>query len=185
MLGEPADRGDAILEARRELVLRRQAIVDARDQEAARLGEPPADAVMGVEAADHPAAAVDVDQAGRRPRGARVVQADADRPARARDLVVVDRPEDRPVGVPEGFGRGAGLRPRLDWRERGALRPALHGFGDQGQNGGHLRVRLGHRDPSWLVGGVRLALPGRAARLQQASDVVESHASRRSGRAGA
>ena len=80
MGGEPAHRGEAILEAGRELVLRRQAIVDARDQEAARLGEPPADVVMQIEAADHPAAAVEIDQAGRRRRDARIVEPHASGP---------------------------------------------------------------------------------------------------------
>ena len=49
-------------------MLGRQAVVDARDHAAGRVGERPADAVVRVDVADHPAAAVEEDEAGKGPR---------------------------------------------------------------------------------------------------------------------
>ena len=123
--GEPADRGDAVIEPGRELVLGGQAVVDARDHEAAGLGEPPAGAVVAVEAADDPAAAVDEDQTGSGPRDAGVVEADPDRPLLARHLKVVDRPQARPVGVPERLEGRVALGARLDRRQADARGPAF------------------------------------------------------------
>ena len=114
-------------------------------------GEPAAGAVVRVEAADHPAAAVDVDQARRRSRHAGVVQADPQRALRPRDRVVVHRPERRPVRVPERLERGVHLRPRLDRRQGHARRPILHRRGVQCQNLSHLRVQLRHRGPFLIV----------------------------------
>ena len=151
MGGDPAHRGHAVLEPGRKLVLGRQAIVDARQQKVAGQREPPAGAVVRIEAADHPAAAMDVDQAGRRSRDAGVIQAHAQRALRTRDRVVVHRPERRPVRVPEGLERGVHLRPGLDRRQGHARRPILHRGFIERQDLRHLRVQLRHRGPSLIV----------------------------------
>ena len=62
---DPSRGGDAVVERRRKGVLRRQAVVEAGHPQTRHVGEPAADAVVGVERADHPAAAMDVEHAGR------------------------------------------------------------------------------------------------------------------------
>src|SRR5438132_2886999 len=72
----PAIRRQAVLDRGRELVLGRQPIVDGHDEHTRVLGQPRAEAVMRLEIALNPAAAVEVRDGGlRRLRGARGVDA--------------------------------------------------------------------------------------------------------------
>ena len=56
------ERCAAILDGRREFVFRRQPVVGGDDDAGRRVGEPAADLVMRVEIADHPAAAMQIEQ---------------------------------------------------------------------------------------------------------------------------
>ncbi len=60
----PARGSDGILGGGRELVLRRQPVVDGDDDCARRVGERAADLVVAVEVADHPAPAMEEDERG-------------------------------------------------------------------------------------------------------------------------
>ena len=58
-MGVPLGRREAVVERGREAVLGRAAIVHRRHAPAARRAEPAAEAIVGVEVAGHPAAAVE------------------------------------------------------------------------------------------------------------------------------
>ena len=66
-------RGVGVLDRGRERVLGRQAVVDADDHGADARAEQPAHALVGVEVADHEAAAVEVDDRRYRAVGVRAV----------------------------------------------------------------------------------------------------------------
>ncbi len=67
----PLEGGEGVFDRRRERVLRRQPVADREDPAAGRRGEEPAHPVVHVEVADHPAAAVVVDEQRGRGRGRR------------------------------------------------------------------------------------------------------------------
>ena len=67
-LGHPAHGRHAVVDRRRERMLGRQPIVDGHDRHAAGGREGADGAVMGLEVADDPAAAVEVHEHGPRPR---------------------------------------------------------------------------------------------------------------------
>ena len=58
-------RGNGILDRRRKLVLRRQAVVDRNQPAARRFGKRGCDTVVGLDAAGHHAAAMEEDETGR------------------------------------------------------------------------------------------------------------------------
>ena len=64
---DPFRRGDGVVDGGGEFVLGREAIVDRDHDQLALIGELAADDVVGVEIADHPAAAMEEHQAGARP----------------------------------------------------------------------------------------------------------------------
>ena len=96
MGAEPAVGRQAVLDRGRELVLGRQPVVDGHDERAGALGQPRAQAVMRLEVALHPAAAVKV-RHGRqqRPRGGRGVDARRNLARRARNADVLDAGQRR------------------------------------------------------------------------------------------
>ena len=63
----PADGGQAVVDGGRERVLGRQPVVDGDDRDAAGRGQGADGAVVGVEVADDPAAAVEVHEHRPRP----------------------------------------------------------------------------------------------------------------------
>ena len=63
----PSGRGDGVLHRGGKFMLGRQPIIDGDHDQLALMGELAADHVMGVEIADHPAAAVKEHQAWRQP----------------------------------------------------------------------------------------------------------------------
>ena len=121
VLGDPHQRGVAVLERGRERVLRGEAVVD-RDHDRTDLGgDPAAVGVVEVEAADHEAAAVEVDQrrervvagAGRpvaaHPHLGRVLRAgDEELVDLERDGRVVRRQRGQQVRLPGAGGRDVG-----------------------------------------------------------------------------
>ena len=66
MVGGPFGRGDAVLDGGGKAVLGREPVIDGEHQQLAFMGELAADHVMGLEIADHPAAAMEEDEAGRK-----------------------------------------------------------------------------------------------------------------------
>ena len=63
--GNPFRRGDGVVDGGGEFVLGREAVIDRDHDQLALMGELAADHVMGIEIADHPAAAVEEHQAWR------------------------------------------------------------------------------------------------------------------------
>ena len=90
MLRQPARGGVAVLGCRRERVLRRKPVVDGDDEAADAVREAPADAVVRVEVADDPPAAVEVHEHGERCSADRRVDADRDLARGSRDGSVLD-----------------------------------------------------------------------------------------------
>ena len=87
--GGPLQRRPCIVDSGGELVLGRQPVVDGDDDRGRRVGECAAELVVALQVADHPAAAVEVDQ--RRLRtiigcALAAVEPQLDRPGRARRL---------------------------------------------------------------------------------------------------
>ena len=62
MLGDPAHRGQRVVDGRGPRVLGREPVVDGDDHDVGAAADPAAGLVVGVEVADHEAAAVEVDQ---------------------------------------------------------------------------------------------------------------------------
>jgi len=62
VLGDPLDRGVAVFETGRESELGGEAVLDRDDDAGGQVGEGPAGVVVGLDAADDPAAAVVVDE---------------------------------------------------------------------------------------------------------------------------
>jgi hypothetical protein len=94
VLADPSIGGETVLHRGGELGLRRQAIVDGHHDDPGAVGDARAEAVMRLEIALHPAAAVEVHQGGARAAaGHRVVDAGGDGARGARDLHVLDARE--------------------------------------------------------------------------------------------
>ena len=66
LVGGPFGRGDAVLDGGGKAVLGRQPIIDGEHQQLAFMGELAADHVMGLDVADHPAAAMEEHEAWRK-----------------------------------------------------------------------------------------------------------------------
>src|SRR3546814_2998375 len=62
LIPDPARGGEGVLHGGREPVLRPHAVVDGNHRPAGPVGQMPTDAVMGVDVADHPAAAMEIDE---------------------------------------------------------------------------------------------------------------------------
>ncbi len=92
--GDPDQRVPRVLERRGERVLGGKPVVDRDESTSGALGEHPAHRVVGVEIADRPAAAVDVEDRGR--CLGRFVEPRGDRCAGDRDREVLD---DRDLGA--------------------------------------------------------------------------------------
>ena len=122
--GDPDERGERVVDRRREAVFGCQPIVDAHDPRPRRSGERLTDRIEFVQAAEDPASAVVVDDGADRIRN-RLVDARRDRAARARNLDVSDgrdlgpgpdeideegRPRACLVGRHRGQRRRTGLR---------------------------------------------------------------------------
>ena len=67
VVGDPARGGDRILDGGGELVLGRQTVVDGHDDGGDGIGDRAADLVVALQVADHPAAAMEVDERRLRP----------------------------------------------------------------------------------------------------------------------
>ncbi len=65
MVGDPFGRRDGVIDGGGKFVLGREPVIDGNDDELAFVGQFPAHHVVGIEIADHPAAAVKEHQAGR------------------------------------------------------------------------------------------------------------------------
>ena len=116
VLVRPLRRLDAVVEPRRERVLRREPVADAEHGVTGAVGQRPTDVVVAVDVAEHPAAAVEPDeQPGRRQRRRRPVQPGGNAAGvDVEDLVAVlgrrphqrlavrPAPTRRPVPRPEG-----------------------------------------------------------------------------------
>ena len=95
----PGEGGPGVLDRGREGMLGRQPVVDREHRRPGRGGEEAADAVVGVEVADHPAAAVEVDRAAAaacRARGRRERRAG---PGSARPGRAISSPSTRAIGI--------------------------------------------------------------------------------------
>lgn len=98
VVADMAEGRDAVVDRRGEGMFRRQAIIDGDHQAAALVGEPATGRIVGIEVADHEAAAVIVDQRRQRTGGGaeRTVAAEAD---------LATRPSEGAVGDRADFGR--------------------------------------------------------------------------------
>ena len=65
--GDPCRRGDGVIDGGRKFMLGRQAIIDGDNDELTFVGQLAAHHIVGIEIADHPAAAMEKHQAGARP----------------------------------------------------------------------------------------------------------------------
>jgi hypothetical protein len=115
VLGDPAHRRVAVVDRRREGMLRCQPVANHDDQRAGRVGQAPADAIGGVDGAQDPAATEEVEQRGQRPLAGGPVQPQ-------RELAA--RPGNRQVGH---LIDGLRLAPALP--DRGKIRGP--GFGER------------------------------------------------------
>ena len=110
VVGDPFCRGDRVIGGGGKFVLGREAVIDRDHDQRACIGELAADDVVGVEIADHPAAAMEEHQRRRKPvltaRLLRHVDAGRDRAVRRRDRQRRDARQFRRLGV----GGEAGLR---------------------------------------------------------------------------
>ncbi|MBP2018155.1 hypothetical protein J2Z79_001554 [Symbiobacterium terraclitae] len=88
VLGHPGGRGVAVLGRRRELVLRGHPVVHRDHHRPGAVRQQGAGRVDRVRAADHPAAAVEVEEYGERPLARRRIDADGNRTCRARNRPV-------------------------------------------------------------------------------------------------
>ncbi len=125
----PGEGGGGVFDGGREGMLRRQSVVDRQHGRAGGRGEEATDAVVGLEVADHPAAAVEVEEEGGRAVGRQPpwqVEAGRKRPGVAWDLELFD-PRHRDRRPARGrFGAaavvGSRRRGRQPFRERGLAR---------------------------------------------------------------
>ena len=95
----PFHRGDAVVERRRERMLGEQRIFDAQAAQAGPFGELARKAVIGVETAEHPSAAVDEHDRGRGSGCAGIVEPQFGAAARHVDRRFLDVRQRRAAGV--------------------------------------------------------------------------------------
>jgi hypothetical protein len=129
-------------------MLRREPIIDGHDHELAFVGQFPAHHVVGIEIADHPAAAVKEHQARREtvglPQSCRRVDAGRDRPGRRGDGERLNGCEFGRFGIADEATLQIKLA-RLGRRNRFVRRPA--GFLKSPEHGGGIGIEgHGHDD---------------------------------------
>ena len=139
-------RGDGVIDRGGKFVLGREAIIDRDHDQLAFVGQLAAHHVMGIEIADHPAAAVKEHQARREavglPQLLRRVDARGDRAVRGGDRERLDRFQFRRLGIGDDAAGQIKLA-RLRRRQRFVRRAAglLEGLVDGGgigiENDGH------------------------------------------------
>jgi hypothetical protein len=108
----PRERREGILDRRGKFVLGAHAVIDRGDQRLGAGAQIARDEIMRVEAADHMAAAVVVDDCRHRAAGTRPIEAEAKRAARAGHRPLLD-PRDRQRLGPAGARRRLHLLARL------------------------------------------------------------------------
>ena len=117
--GNPDKRCERIIDRGRKPVLRRQPVVDRNHARTTAVGKLPAERIVGIEIADHPAAAVVVDQRGQhgvRRHPHRPVEPQRDRTSRSRRHQVTHLGHLRRVRLQDGAARNhcdARIRRRL------------------------------------------------------------------------
>src|SRR5579883_3330706 len=134
---DPFGRGHRVLDRGGKFVLGGEPVTDGDDRAAARVGDQPADAVVSVKVADHPAAAMKIDERRQRrsARGAEpAVEAERDLPAGAKRLEIADLRDLRRIGLqyaPAGAVELArlGRRQRLVGRAAGLEDEVEHALG--------------------------------------------------------
>ena len=113
MVAHPLRRDFGVVDRCREPVFRRQAIADVDDDRTGLIGDARGMGVMGIEAADDPAAAMEINHRARRVPALRTDDADRNLAARARDGCVDDRADldlgDRVELPAHELGAGAAL----------------------------------------------------------------------------
>ena len=146
MICDPLRGGDGVLDGRGKLVFGRQPIVDGDYDQFAVNSQSTAHHVVGVQIADHPAAAVEEDEARRKavrvPELLRAIDARRNRAVQGRDTDVAYILKLGWLGVGDGAAGqigGAGFRRRQRLVRR--TRRVLEGFEDGGgvgiKNNGH------------------------------------------------
>ena len=145
--GDPFGRGDGVVDGGGEFVLGRQPIVDRDDDQLAFIGELAAHHVMGIEIADHPAAAVKEHQARRKPvgcprRSSACRRAPGSIPCGEGIASGVDRFQFRRLGIGDEAGLQIelarfGRRQRFVRRAAGFLKRLEHGGGIGIEGDGH------------------------------------------------
>ena len=123
VIRDPADGGEPVVYGRREARLRRMAIVHRYHDGVGPDAEIAAEGIVGIEAAQHPAATVEVDDDGMRPRRGGAVAAVRQRARRTGQLAVGDlahRGAGRPIPLQrDGHGARHIDRQGLERRQRG------------------------------------------------------------------
>ena len=152
VVGNPLRRGDGVIGGGGEFVLRREAVIDGDHDQLALMGQLLADHFMGIEIADHPAAAVKEHQARRKAvilaQRLRGVDARRDRAVRRGDRQRLVQFERGRLGVHDGAGVPVVLaRFRCGQRfiggTAGVLKKLVDGGGIGIERDGHETSRFG------------------------------------------
>ena len=154
VVGDPFRRRDGVVDGGGKFVLGREPVIDRDHDQLAFVGQLAAHHVVGIEIADHPAAAVKEHQARREavglPQLCRRVDARGDRPGGRGDRERLDRFEFRRLGIADEAGLQIELA-RLGRRQRLVRRPA--GFLERLEHGGGIGIEGHGHDGSLMIGG--------------------------------
>jgi hypothetical protein len=123
--GDPERHGLGVQDRCGERVFGGEAVGNRDDRDTRLARDRAAELIVAVEAADHPAAAVEVDEHSKRARPLRRCETNADRPRRTRHLSILN-PSDLRLRYEEER-RGLHLQPRLVWRKCILRQVPLHG----------------------------------------------------------